>query len=138
MTETAFPINDLRRRKLQTVFTFASLTACVSATLFLLFFSDQISFMICHSGKSALTAGILATFNQFLFFTGILVFALGAIMVAFIVFLFLKQRTRDFGLIRAAGCPTGLVFGYFFTELLLLTVAACIVGTALGLSPIIL
>ncbi|MGF3522973.1 MAG: FtsX-like permease family protein, partial [Candidatus Bathyarchaeia archaeon] len=134
MTETAFPISDLRRRKLHTSLTFASLTACVAATLFLLLFSDQVSFMIRSSSQRALTAGLLTTFNQFLFFMGILVFAVGAIMVAFIVFLFLKQRTRDFGLIRATGCPTGLIFGYFFTELLIITFAACIFGTALGIA----
>ncbi len=132
MIETAFPFNDLLRRKLQTGLTFASLTACVAATLFLLLFSDQVSFMIQDSSKCALTSGLLTIFNQFLLFVGVLVFAVGAVLVAFTAFLFLKQRARDFGLMRATGCPTGLVFGYFFTELLLITFVACMVGIVLG------
>ncbi len=132
MSETAFPINDLLRRRLQTGLTLISLTACVAATLFLLLLSDQISSGIATSAQNTLTAGFLIIFNQFLFFVGILVFAVGAVIVSFIVFLMMTQRTRDFGLMKATGCPNGLIFGYFFTELLLVTALGCILGIVFG------
>ncbi len=132
MSETAFPVNDLLRRRLQTGLTLLSLTACVAATLFLLLFSDQISSGITQTAQNTLTIGFLIIFNQFLSFVGILVFAVGAVIVSFIVFLMMKQRTRDFGLMKATGCPNGLIFGYFFTELLLVTTLGCILGIILG------
>lgn len=132
MSETAFPINDLLRRKLQTGLALISLTACVAATLFLLLFSDQISFGVTQTAQSSLTVGFLAIINQFLTFVGILVFAVGAVIVSFTVFLMMTQRTRDFGLLKATGCPTGLIFGYFFTELLIVTALGCTIGLIIG------
>jgi putative ABC transport system permease protein len=42
------------------------------------------------------------------------------------------QRVRDVGLIKAAGCPNDLIFGYFFTQLLIVTLAGCFLGSVLG------
>ena len=39
MSETAFPVNDLLRRRLQTGLTVVSLTVSVASTLFLLLFA---------------------------------------------------------------------------------------------------
>lgn len=133
MSETAFPINDLLRRKLQTSLTVAILTTCVAATLFLLLFSDQVGFGISSVAKSTLTLGTSNVFSQFILFIGGLIFAIGAIIVSFIVFLMMTQRTRDFGLMKATGCPNSLVFGYFFTELLGVTLVGCILGIVIGL-----
>jgi ABC-type antimicrobial peptide transport system permease subunit len=44
----------------------------------------------------------------------------------------MAQRTRDFGLIKAAGCPNSLVAGYFMTELLIVTLVGCVLGIAFG------
>jgi ABC-type antimicrobial peptide transport system permease subunit len=132
MSETAFPVNDLLRRKLQTGLTLCSLTASVAATLFLLLFNDQISSGINSVAQTSLTLGLSIVFGQFLLFVGILVFAVGAVIVSIIVYLMMAQRTRDFGLMKATGCPNGLVFGFFFTELLLVTTLGCLLGIALG------
>jgi ABC-type antimicrobial peptide transport system permease subunit len=131
MSKAAFPVNDLLRRKLQTGLTVATLTLSVASTLFLLLFSRRISWDIAAAGE-ALTYGISAVFSQFLLFIGALIFAVGAVITSFIVFLIMKQRTRDFGLIKAAGCPNGLVFGYFMTELLMITFLSCVLGVVLG------
>ena len=132
MSETVFPVNDLLRRKLQTSLTLISLTVCVASTLFLLLFSDQIGFGITSVAQSTLTIGFSAIFSNFLLFVGILVFVVGAVIVSFIAFLMMAQRTRDFGLIKAAGCPNSLVFGYFLTELLIVLFLGCVFGVALG------
>jgi ABC-type antimicrobial peptide transport system permease subunit len=132
MSETFFPLNDLWRRKLQTSLVLISLTACVASTLFLLLFADQIGFGITSPAEKTLTIGYSVIFSKFLLFVGILIFAVGAVIVSFINFLMMAQRKRDFGLIKAAGCPNGLVFGYFLTELLIVLFLGCILGVALG------
>ena len=134
MSETFFPINDLLRRKLQTGLTIISITACVAATLFLLIFSDQVGFGLTSIAQDTLTLGIAAVLSQFNLFISILIFAVGGVIVAFIVFLLMTQRTKDFGLMKATGCPNSLVFGYFFTELLSVTFVGCTLGSIIGLA----
>jgi ABC-type antimicrobial peptide transport system permease subunit len=133
MSKAAFPVNDLLRRKLQTGLTVATLTLSVASTLFLLLFGMRIGSGIASSSSGeTLTLGLTAVFSQFLLFIGVLIFAVGAVITSFIIFLMMKQRTRDFGLIKAAGCPNSLVFGYFMTELLAITFVGCVLGVALG------
>jgi len=132
VSKAAFPVNDLLRRKTQTSLTLISLTVCVASTLFLLLFSDQIVFGITSIAENTLTVGYWAIFSNFLLFAGILVFAIGAVIISFITFLMMSQRTRDFGLIKAVGCPNSLVFGYFLTELLIVLFLGCVLGIALG------
>jgi ABC-type antimicrobial peptide transport system permease subunit len=131
MSSTGFPVNDLLRRKLQTSLTIITLTLSVASTLFLLLFSERIGFGIASTAET-LTLGLSAVFSQFILFVAVLIFAMGAVITSFIVFLMMKQRTRDFGLIKAAGCPSSLVFGYFMTELLIVTVAGCVLGVVFG------
>ena len=134
MSETFFPINDLLRRRLQSGLTIISLTTCVASTLFLLLFSGQVGFGISNIAKDTLTAGMSKVFGNFLFFIDALIFVVGAIIVSFIVFLMMAQRTKDFGLMKATGCPNGLVFGYFLTELLGTTFISCLLGCCFGIS----
>jgi ABC-type antimicrobial peptide transport system permease subunit len=132
MSETGFPINDLLRRKLQTILTVFSIATCVASTLFLLIFSGQIGLGIVSTSQGTLTSGTSIIFSQFLTFVGVLIFAVGAVIVSFIVFLMMAQRTKDYGLMKATGCPNGLVFGYFLTELLAITFIGCTIGIVLG------
>jgi ABC-type antimicrobial peptide transport system permease subunit len=131
MSSANFPFNDLLRRRVQTSLTIVTLTLSVASTLFLLFFSSRLGLGIA-SAEGVLTLGLTAIFGQFLLFIGVLVFAVGAVLTSFIVFLMMAQRTRDFGLIKAAGCPNSLVAGYFMTELLTVTFVGCILGVVFG------
>lgn len=131
MSKAAFPINDLLRRPLQTGLTIATLALSVASTLFLLLFSGRLGIGFT-SATGVLTLGLTAIFSQFMFFVGILIFAVGAVLTSFIAFFMMAQRTRDFGLIKAAGCPNSLVAGYFTTELLTTTFAGCVLGILLG------
>ena len=79
-----------------------------------------------------MTHGLSVVFSQFVLFVGILIFAVGAVIISFIVFLMMAQRTRDFGLIKAAGCPNGLVFSYFMIELLTVTFVGCLLSVLFG------
>jgi ABC-type antimicrobial peptide transport system permease subunit len=132
VSKAAFPVNDLLRRKLQTSLTLISLTVCVASTLFLLLFSEQVGLGITSVAENTLTVGYWAIFSSFLLFVGILVFTVGAVIISFITLLMMVQRTRDFGLIKAAGCPNSLVLGYFLTELLIVLFLGCTFGVVLG------
>ncbi len=131
MNNAGFPINDLLRRKLQTSLSIATLTLSVASTLFLLLFSNRLGLGFASS-KGTLTLGLTALFSQFILFIGIIIFAIGAVLTSFIIFLMMSQRTRDFGLIKAAGCPNSLVAGYFLTELLIVTFVGCVLGILFG------
>ncbi len=133
MSETSFPMNDLLRKKLQTSLIIISLTLCVASTLFLLLFSEKIGFGISFMAESKLTTGFSIIFSRFIIFTGLLIFIVGAAIMSFMVFVMMSQKVRDIGLMKAAGCPNDLVFGYFMIELLVVTVFGCFLGVVLGI-----
>ncbi|MEM3699615.1 MAG: ABC transporter permease [Candidatus Bathyarchaeia archaeon] len=133
MSETFFPVNDLFRRKLQTSLIVISLTLCVASTLFLLIFCDKIGFGISLMTEGTLTAGLSIALSRFIIFIGILIFVIGALIVSFMVFVMMSQRIRDIGLMKAAGCPNDLIFGYFMNELLIVTFLGCFLGVVLGI-----
>ena len=126
-----FPSNDLRRRKLQTGLTITTLTLSVASTLFLLLFTSRIGFNAA-SNSGVLTLGLSGIFSNFTLFIGTLIIAVGVVLTSFIAFLMMAQRTRDFGLIKAAGCPNNLVLGYFTDELLVTSLAGCGLGVVFG------
>jgi ABC-type antimicrobial peptide transport system permease subunit len=134
MSETAFPVNDLLRRKLQTSLAIVNLTLCVAATLFLLMFSERLGFGTTLMVEDRLTAGFSVTLSRFIIFVGILIFAVGALIISFTVFMALAQRIRDIGLMKAAGCPNNLIFGYFTMELLIIDFVGCLFGVILGIA----
>jgi ABC-type antimicrobial peptide transport system permease subunit len=131
MSYTGFPVNDLLRRKFQTGLTIATLTLSVASTLFLLLFSSRLGSGLT-STADVFTLGLSAIFSQFILFIGALIFIIGAVLTSFISFLMMAQRTRDFGLMKAAGCPNSLVGGYFMTELLITSFIGCTLGIVFG------
>ena len=132
MSETSFPISDLLRRKLQTSLVIVSLTLCSASTLFLLLLGEKLGFGILQMAEEKLTAGFSVIFARFIIFIGILVFVVGAVIVSFMIFIMMSHRVRDIGLMKGAGCPNDLIFGYFMTELLVIALIGCFLGTILG------
>jgi ABC-type antimicrobial peptide transport system permease subunit len=133
MSETAFPINDLLRRKLQTALIIISLTLCVASTLFLLLFTEKLGFGILLMTEGKLTASFSLVFFQFITFIASLVCVVGAVIIAFLVFIMMVQRIRDIGLMKASGCPNGMIFGYFITELMIISFIGCSLGVIVGI-----
>ncbi|MGB8779420.1 MAG: ABC transporter permease [Candidatus Bathyarchaeia archaeon] len=133
MSETSFPVNDLLRRKLQTALVVASLALSVASTLFLLLFAEKIGFSVSLMVEGKLTAGFSAAFSPFILLLVVLILIAGAVMVSFMTSLMISRRIKDIGLMKAAGCPNDLVFGYFLTELLVVIFSGCFLGTLLGL-----
>jgi len=134
MYETKFAINDLVRRRGQTGLALVCLTLSVASTLFLLLFSSRLGLGLASGGVGIFTRGISAIFAQFMLFLTILIFSVGAVLMSFMVVLMMTQRTQDLGLIKAVGCPNDLLFGYYMTELLYVSVASCSLGVFLGLA----
>jgi len=132
MSETFFAINDLTRRKLQTSLVVSGLALCVASTLFLLLLGDKLGFGILSMTERLLTTSFSRIFSNFIIFIGLLVFFVGAVIVAFMVFIMMSQRIRDIGLMKATGCPNDLVFGYFMNELVVVTFSGCLLGVILG------
>ena len=83
--------------------------------------------------EGRLTAGFSSVFAPLIVFLGILIFVVGVVMVSFMVFLMMSQRVRDIGLMKAAGCPNDMIFGYFMSELLIVTLVGCLLGVVLGM-----
>jgi len=132
MSETFFPISDLLRRKRQTTSIILTIAMSVASAVALLLFCEKAGFGFSPR-ESLLTRGLSAILSQFSIYVGVVVFALGAVVTSFVAFLMMTQRTKDVGLMKAIGCPTGLVGGYLMTELLLTTVIGCAVGTVSGI-----
>jgi ABC-type antimicrobial peptide transport system permease subunit len=133
MSETSFPFKDLMRRKFQTSVVVVSITLCVAATLFLLLFSSEIGIGISFVVEGRLSAGFSSVFSRFVLFLGILIFIVGAVIVSFVSFLMMSQRTKDIGLTKAAGCPNERILYYFRTELLMVTFLGCFFGVIFGI-----
>jgi putative ABC transport system permease protein len=132
MSETSFSINDLLRRKMQTSLVIISLALCVASTLFLLLFAQKMGFGISSAVEGKLTNGFSQVFSPFITLLTILISAAGIVMISFTAFIMTSQRIRDIGLMKAVGCPNDLLFGYFFTELLIVTFLGCFFGSILG------
>jgi ABC-type antimicrobial peptide transport system permease subunit len=133
MSETFFSINDLLRRRLQTGLVILGLALSVASTLFLLLLGDKIGFGILAVSGNRLTASFASVFSSFIIFVGFLVFLVGVVIIAFLVFVMMSQRVRDIGLMKAAGCPNDLIFGFFMNELVIVSLAGCLSGVALGI-----
>jgi len=132
MSETSFPVNDLLRRKLQTSLIAISLVSSVASTVFLLLFADRMGLGISLIVEDKMTSGFSVVFGHFTIFVALLIFIVGAVTASFMVFVMMSQRMRDIGLMKAAGCPNDLVFGYFMTELLIIAFLGCFLGVVLG------
>jgi ABC-type antimicrobial peptide transport system permease subunit len=133
MSEALFPINDLLRRKSQTVLVTVSIALCVASTLFLLLFGDSIGFGVLSATENTLTASFSIIFSRFVLLSEFLVFVVGIVIISFMVHSMMVQRMKDIGLMKAAGCPNDLVFGYFLNELIIMSVVGCLLGIVLGI-----
>jgi len=134
MSEIAFPIKDLARRKFQTGLTILGLTICASATLFLVIFGSNLGFQIAFlTVGGQLTSGFFNIFSRFIFVVGLLNIIAGAFITSFLVYMAMSERVRDIGVMKAAGCLSGSILGYFITELSILVFLSCIAGTIFGI-----
>ena len=134
MSEISFSIKDLARRKFQTALTILGLTICASATLFLVIFGSNLGFEIAFlTIGGRLTSGFSNIFFRFVLVVSLLNIFAGAFITSFLVYMAMSERVRDIGVMKAAGCLSGSILGYFITELSIIVFLSCIAGTVLGI-----
>lgn len=133
MSSTSFSFNDLLRRKSQTALVVLGLSLSVGSTLFLLLFSETVGLGLSLTIKGKLTTGFASLFAPFVLLLIVLIAVAGAVMVSFMASMMMSKRIRDIGLMKAAGCPNDLIFGYFFTELVVVSFLGSLLGVFLGL-----
>lgn len=132
MSKRSFPLKDLFRRKFQTGVTVLSLTALTTSTFFLLLFGDTIEFEVALLSAGRLTIWFSYTFSLVLFIMVLLTFITAVLVMSFLASLAMSQRTRDVGIMKAVGCLTDLVFGYFVVEISIMILVSCTAGFVLG------
>ncbi|MFB0514838.1 MAG: ABC transporter permease [Candidatus Bathyarchaeia archaeon] len=135
MSGLSFPIKDLTRRKFQTILTMLGLATNVATTIFLITFGENIGFEIVEIAlitEGKLTIGFSYVFSLFILIIVFLSFLAGVLITSFLISVAMSERVRDVGIMKATGCLTDLVFGYFVTELLIMILISCIIGTLTG------
>jgi len=134
MSEISFPIKDLTRRKFQTGLTILGLTICASATIFLVIFGSNLGFEIAFlTVGGQLTSGFFNIFSRFILVVSLLNIIAGAFITSFLVYMTMSERVQDIGVMKATGCLSGSILGYFITELSILVFLSCIAGTIFGI-----
>jgi len=132
MSSLAFPMKDLIRRKFQTTLTIVGLTICVATTIFLVQFGNTIGFEIFLVAEGRLTTGFSYIFTIFIILVSFLDFLAGLLITSFLVSMAMSQRVQDIGIMKATGCLTNIVFGYFAVELFIMILSSCFLGTVFG------
>lgn len=133
MSEIPFPVKDLVRRRFQTSLTIIGLTICTAATVFLTVFGENLGFDVAFVTGGELSIGFSSIFSRFVGVVGFLNLLAGALITSFLVFIMMSKRMRDIGVMKAIGCGTGTALSYFMTELSVVVLISCIVGTVLGI-----
>ncbi len=132
MSETFFAVNDLLRRKFQTGLAVLCLTLCTASTLFIFLLGNRTGVGILSVIEGKLAGAFHVVFSQFIAFIGLVNLAVAVLIASFVANLMMSQRSRDIGLIRAAGCPNDIVFSYFMNQLILITLMGCFLGVIAG------
>ena len=134
MSSFAFPLKDLIRRRFQTALTIIGLTICVATTVFLVQFGNTIGFEILLVAEGRLATGFSYIFTIFIILVSFLDFLACLLITAFLVSMAMSQRVQDIGIMKATGCLTNIVFGYFAAELFIMILTSCVLGTVVGVS----
>lgn len=80
-----------------------------------------------------LLRGVMSALNVFLFGSGLITLAVGAVGVANIMLVAVGERRQEIGLRRAVGAPRRAIFAQFLAEAAALGILAGALGTAAGL-----
>jgi ABC-type antimicrobial peptide transport system permease subunit len=128
-----FPLKDLARRKFQTALTVISLATCVSVTVFLVLFGENLDVELTSAATGGLTVGFSGVFSRFIFIVVLFNSATGFLVAYFLVSVTTSDRLRDIAIMKAVGCLTEVVFNYFATELFVIIFAGCLLGTVGGI-----
>ncbi|MCW4027218.1 MAG: ABC transporter permease, partial [Candidatus Bathyarchaeota archaeon] len=128
-----FPFKDLSRRKFQTALTIACLATCVSVTVFLVLFGENLGIEVASLAAGGLTVGFSGVYSRFILLVVLFNSVTGFLVTYFLITVTTSERVRDVGIMKAVGCLTDVVFSYFATELLIIVFTSCLLGTVGGI-----
>jgi len=127
-----FPFRDLSRRKFQAGLTVFSLAICIAVTLSLLLLGENLGVEVTSFVQGGLTVGFSGVYSRFLLIVVVFNSVAGILVASFLIRLAIADRVRDIGIMKAVGCLTDDVFKFFGTELLVIVLASCLIGTIGG------
>ena len=130
-----FAVRNLKRRGFHTLLAFLGLTITIGSTTFLILIARILISSIGLEIGTRSTLGISWLLIGYLQLSLAFVLIVGLLSSSHLVSSMINQRTRDIGVIKAAGCITPRLFAYSLTEALLVFLASSLIG---GLAALIL
>lgn len=134
MSTTGFALKDFKRRKTQTTLTLIALSSCVTATVSTVLIAQNMGLTIPLIASGKLGSSFVNILSDFATVIVVLSILAGATMAYFFVSANMSERTRDIGIMKATGCLTEQVFGYFASQLSIMVLLSCAVGTGAAIS----
>jgi ABC-type antimicrobial peptide transport system permease subunit len=130
-----FAVRNLKRRGFHTLLAFLGLTITIGSTTFLILLAQTLMSSVGLEIGARSTLGISWLFIGYLQLSLAFVLIVGLLSSSHLVSSMINQRTRDIGVIKAAGCITPRLFAYSLTEAMLVFPASSLVG---GLAALLL
>ena len=132
MKTVGFAFKDLKRRKFETSLTIIALSLCVAAMISTVLIAYNLILTIPFSVTGKLGGSFVNVFSGFATVIAYLSILAGAAMAYFFVSANMSRRTRDIGITLAIGSSANQALGSFTTQLLLMVMTSCLIGTGVG------
>jgi ABC-type antimicrobial peptide transport system permease subunit len=123
-----FAGKNLSRRGFHAWLAFLGLAVSVAATTFLILLGQGLADRLGVSISSVGTFGINWLFFGFLFLSLVLIIIVGALSNSYLVSSMVAQRSKDIGVIKAAGSLPARLSSYASAEGMLVIISACLLG----------
>jgi len=101
LNEHSFPFKDMSRRKNQTLLAILGLAICVSITVFMLLFGENIGLEVTSIIHGGMTLGFTAISSRFIMLVFIFNSATGILISYFLISAIISERVRDIGIMKA-------------------------------------
>ncbi len=132
MSTVGFAFKDLKRRKIDTSLTITALSLCVAAMISTVLTAYNLDLTIPVLATGKLGDSFVNVFSGFATVIAYLSILAGAAMTYFLLSTNMSRRTQDIGITMAMGSSANQVLGSFTTQLLLMVLTSCIIGTGAG------
>ena len=132
MKTVGFAFKDLKRRKFETSLTIIALSLCVAAMISTVLIAYNLILTIPFSVTGKLGGSFVNVFSGFATVIAYLSILAGGAMAYFFVSANMSGRTRDIGIAMAMGTSANQALGSFTTQLLLMVMTSCLIGTGVG------
>ncbi len=130
-----FATRNLQRRGFHALLAFVGLTVTTASTIFLLLIGQSLVSTLNVEFDSKSTLGISYLFLGYVMLALAFILIIGLVSAGYLVSTMINQRTRDIGVMKAAGCQTPRLFAYALTEALIVFLASSVAG---GIASVIL